>query len=259
MIGWARSLWRWCFGLPRRVWDWAKANPREAWGYVVWGAMGVVVGVPELWAAIDGKNVPWPTISGTVGYLEYWQTWVAIIVVAVLIWAALHAVRVSSTTTELDDAPDSNPNRELVCTAGGRLSVARRAQPIRPIVYFPLALAVVVVGSAIARVDRPGDKYLLGGSLQPDRVLVDRSSRLARVQARQGRAVPDAVPHGAESRATSTDRGGRVRGRHRHPPHPPCALYPWPSVIPDLQDLHQKYEQQQHDQKKQKEPSAYAQ
>jgi len=61
---------------------------REVWGYTVWGAMGVVIAVPELWAALGGKSVEWPTISGTVGYLEYWHTWVALIVVGILVWAA---------------------------------------------------------------------------------------------------------------------------------------------------------------------------
>ena len=59
--------------------------------------------------------------------------------------------------------------------------------------------------------------------------------------------------------STSASRRGRIRGRHRAILLIHLALYPWPSVIPDLQDLHQEYEQQRHDQKKQKEPSAYAQ
>jgi hypothetical protein len=32
------------------------------------------------------------------------------------------------------------------------------------------------------------------------------------------------------------------------------ALYPWPAVIPDLQDLHHRYEQQRHDAKKNQQP-----
>ena len=36
------------------------------------------------------------------------------------------------------------------------------------------------------------------------------------------------------------------------------ALYPWPSVIPDLQDLHAKNQQLKHEQKKDREPSPYA-
>jgi hypothetical protein len=259
MVAWARSTWRWCRGLPRRVWTWATSNTHEAWGYVVWGTMGVVVAIPELMAAIGGQHIPWPTISGTVGYLEYWHSWVALIVVSVLIWGALHAVRVSSTATELEDAPDSNPNRQLVCTAGGRLSVARRAQPIRPIVYFPLALAVVVAGSAIVRIDRPGDKYLLGEVLYSliGFWWIVLPGWLAY---KHGRVVPFPTlfrtMRNLEQRARIVAAvfaaGIAVLLIH-------LALYPWPSVIPDLQDLHHKYERQRHDEKKQKEPSAYAQ
>src|ERR671933_1620011 len=61
-------------------------------GYVVWGLTGAAIAVPELWAAVDGKHVPWPTISGTVGYLEYWHDWIAVIVIAVLVWAAFRAL-----------------------------------------------------------------------------------------------------------------------------------------------------------------------
>src|SRR5437764_14170218 len=42
---------------------WVKAHRREVTGYLVWGAMGVVVGVPEVWAAAD-THAPWRTISG---------------------------------------------------------------------------------------------------------------------------------------------------------------------------------------------------
>ncbi len=62
-------------------------------GYMVWALTGAVIAVPEIWAAVAGKSGVWPTISGTVGYLEYWHDWVAIVVLAVLIWSAFHAVR----------------------------------------------------------------------------------------------------------------------------------------------------------------------
>ena len=61
----------------------------------MWGFTGAVIAVPELWAAVDSDHVPWPTISGTVGYLEYWHTWVAVIIIGVLVWAVFHAVKYS--------------------------------------------------------------------------------------------------------------------------------------------------------------------
>jgi hypothetical protein len=243
----------------RRGWRWIAVNRREVWGYIVWGAMGVVVGVPELWAAIDSKHVPWPTISGTVGYLEYWHTWVSIFVIGVLVWAAFHAVRVSSTTDRLDVKPGSNPDRQLVRAPGGRLSIAQRAQPIRAIVYFPVALAFVIVGAAIAHADRPGDKYLLGEVLYgliafwwmivPGWLaykhgrLVSFPTLFRTIQHLERRLRIIAVVFAA---------GIAVLLVH-------LTLYPWPSVIPDLQDLHQKYQQQRQEQKKQHQPSAYSQ
>jgi hypothetical protein len=42
----------------------------ELWGYGVWGAMGLVIAIPELWAAFEGETSTWPTISTTIGHLE---------------------------------------------------------------------------------------------------------------------------------------------------------------------------------------------
>lgn len=42
----------------------------ELWGYAVWGAMGLVIAIPELWAAFQGETSKWPTISTTIGHLE---------------------------------------------------------------------------------------------------------------------------------------------------------------------------------------------
>ncbi len=70
----------------------AHVDRSEAWGYVMWGAMALVIAIPEITAAVDHK-VPWPTISGMTGHLEYRWSWVALIVVALIVFAAFHAVR----------------------------------------------------------------------------------------------------------------------------------------------------------------------
>ena len=72
-----RPLWR---AVLDRLWKLVPARARrylaarfgdvsksEAWGYAVWSAMGLVVGVPEIWAAVAGDDFVWPTISTTVG------------------------------------------------------------------------------------------------------------------------------------------------------------------------------------------------
>jgi hypothetical protein len=108
---------------------------REALGYLVWGAGLLVFAVPEIWAAADGHK-PWPTLSDTVGTLERQHDWAAILVVAVLVFGAMHAVRVKfgaqlapltppgQATAATGEARPHNPRRELLCTADGRLTRA---------------------------------------------------------------------------------------------------------------------------------------
>jgi hypothetical protein len=42
----------------RRFFDdrFADASPAERSGYVAWITMGIVIGVPEIWAAISGDD-----------------------------------------------------------------------------------------------------------------------------------------------------------------------------------------------------------
>jgi hypothetical protein len=60
----------------------------ERWGYAVWGAMGVMVGVPEITAALRGRTFIWPTISTTIGHLESYTSVVALIPVAIIVMGA---------------------------------------------------------------------------------------------------------------------------------------------------------------------------
>src|SRR5205823_665019 len=96
-------------------------NRRLAAGYVVWGATAVVVGVPEIWAAVDSDGVPWPTISGTVVSLESEHDWVAVVVVGLLVWALFHALR--------------RPVFAALARAG--------LVAVPAVVYFPIGVAVV--------------------------------------------------------------------------------------------------------------------
>jgi hypothetical protein len=198
---------------------------REAWGYVVWGAMALVVGVPEVWAAV-ARAAPWPTISGTIGYLEYHHTWVAVVVIAVVVFAAYHAVRVREDRTD-----------------GGRMTGASAlSRPdIRAAVFFPLALAGVVVGSVGAHALRPHDKHLYGEVLYGLIALlwIVVPSVLAYVFAKD---VPFPTLF-----ATLASLEARVRwvavlvvaGLVVLLVH--LAFYPWPAIIPDLQDLHRNH------------------
>jgi hypothetical protein len=59
----------------------------ERLGYVVWGAVALVVAIPELWA-LASNGAPWPTISGTTGHLEDLWHPTAVFVVALIVVAA---------------------------------------------------------------------------------------------------------------------------------------------------------------------------
>ena len=229
------------------------------WGYVVWGSMGVVVGVPEIWAAVDSDNVPWPTISGTVGYLAYWHDWVAIIVVAVLVWAAFQAIRAATTSARLDAGSGAaNPGRSVMRAPGGRLTVEPAVQPVRALIYFPIALGVVVAGTASARTIRPDDKYLLGevlyGLIGLCWIVIPGLLAYA-----FGRFVPyptlfrtiQLLEQRIRVVAVVIAAGIVVLLAH-------LAFYPWPSIIPDLQDLHRDNAKQRHAEKKREQPSPYS-
>jgi hypothetical protein len=80
--GWLSSWWQT---------RWTGLTAYERWGYRVWGTVGVVIAIPELWAAVAGDG-PWPTISGTIGHLEARWSPTAILVVAAIVVAAARAL-----------------------------------------------------------------------------------------------------------------------------------------------------------------------
>ena len=68
---------------------------REIVGYIVWSVALIVFAVPELWASKD-SDLPFPTLSGTIGHLERRWDWSAIFVVFAIVYALIHAVRVGA-------------------------------------------------------------------------------------------------------------------------------------------------------------------
>ncbi len=230
---------------------------RELWGYLMWGLMGLIIAVPELFAVFFDQS-RWPTISGTVGYLEYWHSWVSLIVVGLIVWGASSAIRFpSATTQELGAAMRAGETRQVL--PGGRLTRAEDPKaPVRAMIYFPLALGVVALFTFLSYADRPDDKYRLGEVLYG--LIAVFWVAIPSVMAYWfGKEVPYPTLF-----ATFRDLADRVRILavvlaalltilliH-------LVLYPWPSAIPDLQDLHKQYEDQRHEQKKQSEPSPFA-
>jgi hypothetical protein len=205
--------------------------------------------VPELWAAVGGSSVQWPTISGTVGYLEYWHTWVSIVVIGVLVWAAFHAAQYEASRRTATAASDAYR------TPGGRVSrVPPQAHTVPAAAYFVAALAVVVGLSLWSYLDRPHDKYRLGevmyGSIALFWMIVPALLALV-----GGRDVPfptlfatiQALERRVRILAIVFGAGITILLIH-------LALYPWPAVIPDLQDLHKSNLHQPHGSKKLHEP-----
>jgi hypothetical protein len=173
-----RLLPRWLQQRLRRVGRYfarrfADVSRSEASGYLVWSAFGVVVAVPELWAAIGGDGFWWPTISSTVGHLEEQWAVVAIVPVALLAASAytlaryepglvvqagdqaLRRTREGRLARLGEVSPEQLP--ELALSARAR-SAGRRRWRLLP--YFIFATVVVVGGSWLA--SRSENKWLLG-------------------------------------------------------------------------------------------------
>jgi hypothetical protein len=171
-----RSLWQWLWALPRRIkrWftgapgrflHWWREHPQERWGYFWWGTAGAVVAVPELWAAVGGDNVPWPTISGLIGNLEVSHQWVAFIVIGVLVWGAFHAIAVTRLPPHRDLDAFSNPDRERRRVIGGRLTTAEQTERLHhPFRYIVIAVALVAIPSWLTHHFATGDdrRYVFG-------------------------------------------------------------------------------------------------
>jgi hypothetical protein len=86
---------------------------RRTWGYLLWGIAGLVIGIPEITAAISGKadTLHFTTISAMTGHLERHHTWVELIVVAAIVYGVLSSFR---------EAPGpGSPGK----TSAGRLTV----------------------------------------------------------------------------------------------------------------------------------------
>ena len=94
---------------------------KRRWGYLIWVVAGLVIGVPEITAAISSGALPFTTISGMVGHLEHRWVWVELIVVAGIVLPVFAAVRVPPKKTEPDDG--AQPAR----TPGGRLTLRPEA------------------------------------------------------------------------------------------------------------------------------------
>jgi hypothetical protein len=155
-------------GRARRVQELGGATSRggasrEKWGYGVWLFIGLVFGVPESWAGI--ATPPWPALSDTVGHLESLWSPVAVIVVALIVFAAFHALRYPpGHTGEFPARPGERrtAGNRRGRTPGGRFTRFPGEVSLVPtFVYLPLAIGAVAAGSLIAAL-AGGDTWVLG-------------------------------------------------------------------------------------------------
>lgn len=131
---------------------------KRRWGYAVWIVAGAVIGVPEIWAAADGDDLPFATISETIGHLERHHPWVELVVVALIVLAVYATTR--------------KPAAGAAQTPAGRLTL--RTPPQKPSAVFDdedapwlfgvgaLAARALVAGLtwlAAARWDDPHDYH----------------------------------------------------------------------------------------------------
>jgi hypothetical protein len=234
-------LIHWLRTAPRRFVHWWKTEPQERWGYIWWGLSGVVIAVPELWAALGGDAVLWPTISGTIGNLEVFHQWVALIIVAMLIWAAFHAISVTKVHIQGGQADASQ--RRLV--TGDRFTVASTTAEIgHPIGYLLFAVAAVAIPSALFRQLYDGDdhRYVFGEVMYAS-IAFWWMIVPGWLAYKHGRLVPFptlfATLKDLEKRAPRFTivlaSGLAILMVH-------LILYPWPATIPDTNRLHQVYE-----------------
>jgi hypothetical protein len=237
----------------RRWWNdhFTGIDRREAWGYGVWLFFGVLILVPELWAAFWKDSAKWPTISGVVAALEYEHPALALAVVGLIVLCLYSALRYPPTRTGVlpvkrAEEPGGIEGDQAIpyrTPGGGRFT--RSTTPVREIaagIYFALALAVIAAGTTVAAVVTDiDDEFAVGRTLYGLTALwwVIVPNVLAWPK---HFALDVPFPTLFET-VRSLERRLRflalvvVAGLVMLLIH--LVLYPWPAVIPDLIRLHQ--------------------
>jgi hypothetical protein len=243
----------------------SEVRSRRVWGYVFWGLMGVIIAVPELTGAFLDDYVPWPTISGTIGYLEYWHPLVALIVIVAIAWWALHVIEFGPEKRPvLGIDISANPEKRYVNTPGGWSTRAKQEPMVLStrvgVIYIVIALLAVLIPSfAVGLAIRPDDEFLLGEVLYSAILIFWILIPLALAYVGKEVLWPTLFEtfrdfaHLEPYKIIATVLAGAITVLLVH-----LVLYPWPSTIPDIQDLHKQYEGQRHQEKKQSEPSPFA-
>jgi hypothetical protein len=135
-----------------------RVTTREKWGYGTWLFFGLVFGLPESWAG--AASPPWPTLSNTISHLETLWAGTRVVVVVLIALVAYSCVRFPPGHSGEFPAGGGQPRRAR--TGNGRLTRSPgTVSPIPALVYIPLALGVVALGSYIAA-ETSSDIYVVG-------------------------------------------------------------------------------------------------
>ncbi len=134
--------------------------------------MGVVVGVPEIWAAIAGEDFYWPTISTTIGHLQERWPVVALLPVAAIVMGGYSVFRIRTIGDTVLQADEQALGRTLQGRlvkqevsreelAVGGVPATAQVVPRRTFVaYLGLATTIVVGFSLVA--SRSDNRFLVG-------------------------------------------------------------------------------------------------
>ena len=61
-------------------------------GYVIWGALAIVVLIPELLAALGRERIPWPGVARTATNLSARIPWLALVFLAGFVILGVHII-----------------------------------------------------------------------------------------------------------------------------------------------------------------------
>jgi len=142
---------------------WRRFSKPERRGLFVWGAVALVIAVPEIWGSFGN---PWfYSISRTTGHLEDLWSGVRAIVVALIAVAAVHAVLYRP---DMDQPPQRRAKsllsgRSLIRTRHGRLTIRDPAgedfDDKIAVPYLLASAAVVAVAGWLAGVPKDGQYW----------------------------------------------------------------------------------------------------
>lgn len=244
----------------RRWWNnhFTGFDRREALGYRVWFTFAVVVLVPELWAAFWRESAPFPTISGTVGALEYDYPILSLVVAGVIVFCAYSTVRYPSTRTGVLPPKGGtgggstggawmgeDPLIPYRTPLGGRFTRSKTpVKEVRARNYFVFAFAVIASFVTWAAIQTDiDDEYRVGQTLYG--LIAVFWVLIPSLLAWPKTFAADVPFPTLFSTIRSLERRlrfvayGVIAGMVILLLH--LVLYPWPSTIPDISRLHADY------------------